>query len=1353
MRNKRLIGRIFAALLCVCMALGAFCTSASAASVSFDGMVSAASDIIRANEGAYASVNPDDNGALSVGWLQWHANRALSLVKSIVAGDTANAKKLLGTALYNEITSASSTAWSSRVLTSDEKTRLSALMDSSVGHTEQDKLAYSDISVYINHGMTLGIKDPSALVFFADIENQCGGGGSARVASSAISAAGSADKVTLKVLHDAAMADKVAGKYETRRNKTYNACLILGWDSLAENFEVWVATSSVNVRKGPDTAYERLTSIAAGGQIAVTAKKSIDGYCWGKTPIGWLCLDYCEWNSGSLGAQVLFDANGGDVPSPVIAWRDVRYNTSRCADSLAVFDAKLGSSAAPTNPYGAETTVAADGKVTAAPSYGVSHSPIPAKGFVISGHGEGMHWLYQYVGEDSYIYFDSELCRVYVLSDAQSYAAQGYNSVFGKAYGSLPTATRAGYSFDGWYTKANGGERVGASTVCATHSSQALYAHWRLGELSSAAFDTDGGYFEGTVATALSGLNCGRGENMMIVYDGSAGYDKTNTNVHGAEISVDSSGRVVEAPGWGSCKLSIPSGGFAVSGHGNAGWWLCVNVSVGDYVSYSADAGTVTVYKSKDTYEALNRQVRVGSPVGKLPTPVKEYYDFKGWYTESGKLATEKTVLDKAGMVLRARWEIAPTTLKFDPAGGTVTGQTATRTLSGKNRSRGTDMLIMYDSGKRSGTNSYGYEAIVAADGTVIKSFPYGTGDSPIPAGGFVLSGHSSGGWWLYTNVHDGDYVKVTGNTVTVYPCVGSSMGDSRTVKYGSAYGELPAASRDGYTFLGWADVNGKTVKASDTIDIYGDITLTALWQKTDTVKFDTVGGKISVPCAYTAVNSINTGRGTNKLVVITGTAKTGTNEYGREACVASDGKVISVNYGGNSDVPKFGFVISGHGTMSDWILANVHVGQYVYWSGTTVYVYNSRSEYDMQSGSFEIADGESFASLALSLPQAVKADAAFAGWTLDGSAFTADTAVCGDITLKAKWKASKAAAIFDPCGGTVDGAVSSAVLSGTNRSRGTNMLVLYKDKETTGTNPYGTEALIDSNGRVASVTFYWGDIKIPNGCTVLSGHGTMSDWIRDNIEVGMYVNVSQNKVSVYKNRAAYLAANGGVVLEVGNAYGTLPEASRSGYAFGGWKNSAGQIVSSDMTVADCDDPTLTAVWLDEITISLDTDGGKIGAVSSMSLYNMNTGRPADKLIMYAGKASTGTNEYGAEAIVSYDGRVVEFYSYYGDHRMPDGCFALSGHGTAAKWLTDNCRVGSYVKVDILGKVTAYASKADFDAASGTLKVAAGSTASCLPVPVKSGEVFDGWYTVDGVKLEPDSVLSASETLYARFYK
>ena len=42
-----------------------------------------AAKVIFANEGNYSSVNADDNGALSVGKVQWHGNRALSLLKEI----------------------------------------------------------------------------------------------------------------------------------------------------------------------------------------------------------------------------------------------------------------------------------------------------------------------------------------------------------------------------------------------------------------------------------------------------------------------------------------------------------------------------------------------------------------------------------------------------------------------------------------------------------------------------------------------------------------------------------------------------------------------------------------------------------------------------------------------------------------------------------------------------------------------------------------------------------------------------------------------------------------------------------------------------------------------------------------------------------------------------------------------------------------------------------------------------------------------------------------------------------------------------------------------------------------------
>ena len=80
-----------------------------AAAANFDDVLYAAMDIIQQNEGSYGSVNKNDNGALSVGWIQWHGNRALNLLKDIVAANPSQAKNILGDALYNEITN--STSW------------------------------------------------------------------------------------------------------------------------------------------------------------------------------------------------------------------------------------------------------------------------------------------------------------------------------------------------------------------------------------------------------------------------------------------------------------------------------------------------------------------------------------------------------------------------------------------------------------------------------------------------------------------------------------------------------------------------------------------------------------------------------------------------------------------------------------------------------------------------------------------------------------------------------------------------------------------------------------------------------------------------------------------------------------------------------------------------------------------------------------------------------------------------------------------------------------------------------------------------------------------------------------------
>ena len=78
-------------------------------------VLSKAIDLIVGNEGGYASVNKNDNGALSVGRLQWHATRAHSLLSRIKELDEQQAQSMLsGTNIYYELGQPASN-WSNRV--------------------------------------------------------------------------------------------------------------------------------------------------------------------------------------------------------------------------------------------------------------------------------------------------------------------------------------------------------------------------------------------------------------------------------------------------------------------------------------------------------------------------------------------------------------------------------------------------------------------------------------------------------------------------------------------------------------------------------------------------------------------------------------------------------------------------------------------------------------------------------------------------------------------------------------------------------------------------------------------------------------------------------------------------------------------------------------------------------------------------------------------------------------------------------------------------------------------------------------------------------------------------------------
>ena len=79
-RGKRILSLLLAILLSA-VSMPVF----AAAAPSFSQIVNAATYIIIYNEGEYTTVVRNDNGALSIGMIGWHATNALNLLKDIVA--------------------------------------------------------------------------------------------------------------------------------------------------------------------------------------------------------------------------------------------------------------------------------------------------------------------------------------------------------------------------------------------------------------------------------------------------------------------------------------------------------------------------------------------------------------------------------------------------------------------------------------------------------------------------------------------------------------------------------------------------------------------------------------------------------------------------------------------------------------------------------------------------------------------------------------------------------------------------------------------------------------------------------------------------------------------------------------------------------------------------------------------------------------------------------------------------------------------------------------------------------------------------------------------------------------------
>ena len=222
---------------------------------------------------------------------------------------------------------------------------------------------------------------------------------------------------------------------------------------------------------------------------------------------------------------------------------------------------------------------------------------------------------------------------------------------------------------------------------------------------------------------------------------------------------------------------------------------------------------TYTVTFNDGVNEPTTQTVTDGEKATKPADPTRTGYTFAGWFAEGAETAYDFDAAVTGNLTLTARWTANTYTVTFNANGGTVATESKDVTFDAAYGELPTPTRTGYDFA--------GWQD--KSGNKVTASTVFSTADD------VTLTAQ-----W-------------TAKTFNVTFDAGEGVSDpaAQTVTYGTAYGQLPTVSRDGYTFAGWYDGEGQ-VTAATVFDGTADVTLTARWTANEyTVTFDANGGTV----------------------------------------------------------------------------------------------------------------------------------------------------------------------------------------------------------------------------------------------------------------------------------------------------------------------------------------------------------------------------------------------------------------------------------------------------------------------------------------------------------------------------
>lgn len=270
----------------------------------------------------------------------------------------------------------------------------------------------------------------------------------------------------------------------------------------------------------------------------------------------------------------------------------------------------------------------------------------------------------------------------------------------GKGVDSLPATVRDGYTFDGWFTAADGGDKVTA--IDKVTNDVMLYAHWTANTYQ-VTFDAQGGNEIAPMSVRADEVvtDLPTPERTDYAFDG--WYTKADGGKKVTELSTvkdvtlyahwklshytltfDSQGGTevqpitenIETPftsmptttktnyvftGW----YTKPEGGIRVTSVTDGkSMKLYAHWSEATYVlTFNANGG--------DSVPAIRFAATEGVPADKMPVPVRDGYTFNGWFTATEGGDKVESYMTTADATLYAQWTKNDTTKPDDGSGST----------------------------------------------------------------------------------------------------------------------------------------------------------------------------------------------------------------------------------------------------------------------------------------------------------------------------------------------------------------------------------------------------------------------------------------------------------------------------------------------------------------------------------------------------------------------------------------------------------------------------------------------------------------------------------------------------------